>query len=701
MYLKSIISALCGILFLQMSLWGQINPKDVTIIRDQYGVPHIYGKTDADMVYGLAWAACEDDFGSMQENFMAVRGKLASVKGKEGAIMDVLAHIVQARETADRLYNEKSYSSEFQKILKAYVQSLNDYAMSHKEEWFKGVGFPVTEKDIVAAHVLAVSIITNVQYDIIRSMDGNISLFEVPQTAGSNAFAANSAKTADGNTYLCLNSHQPLTGPYAWYEAHINSEESGINMHGATFPGGMTLFIGVNEYLGWSHTINYPDHVDTYKLKTRKEGRKVMYELDGQWFPLEKYPIHLKVKAGPIKLPITKKFYKSKHGTVIKNKKGYYAIRFRANMDIRAAEQWYWMNRAQNLDEFKKALALQYIPGTNVVYADRDDNIFLVSLGNFPQRDKTYDWSKVLPGNKEALIWGEECRPITELPQITNPKAGYLYNTNNPPFNCTAAYCCINADDTDLTFGYQTKENNRGIRSRYLFDKKEKITYQDFKDIKYDNYYHTPLYTASIEGIEQVFNLDPAKYPKIAESIKLLKLWDRKTDPDRKAAIASITLYLLIDDLFKKGAFPGVAQVSEAYVVEFVTKGQKHLKKHFGKVDVTIGELQRLVRGDKDYPVGGMPDVLAAMNFEKGKKGRLEAFLGDSFIQFAKWTPDGVQIEAVNAYGASNKPGNPHYDDQVPMYLNQELRPVYLDKTKVMESMESMYHPGTKRKKGK
>ncbi len=690
--MKQIITLLLFLLIIQTG-FTQINTKDVTIIRDQVGVPHIYGKTDADMVYGLAWAACEDDFTSIQENFLATRGRLAEVKGKEGAIMDVLAHIVQAQKKSKEVVTDSLYSPHFEKMVGAYVQAVNDYAKKYPEELFIKNTFPVTKQDVIAANILALAIISNVQYEIIRSFDNTMDIYEIPQSAGSNAFAANKNKTKNGETYLCLNSHQPLTGPYAWYEAHINSEESGINMYGATFPGGMTMFIGANEHLGWSHTINYPDHVDTYKLKMHPKN-KLQYELDGKWETLEKYPIKLKVKLGFIKIPITKKFYISKHGIVIKNKEGFYAIRFRANMEFRAAEQWYEMNKATNLEEFKKALEMQYIPGTNTIYADKESNLFFISLGQFPERNKSYNWTKVLPGNQSQLIWGDEMYPIEKLPQLTNPNVGYIYNTNNSPFNCTSPENSLDSKNYDVTFGYQTKDNNRAIRCRYLFEQKDKIDYQDFKDIKYDNYYHTPLYTASIQGIEKIFHLDATKYPDIAESIKLLSEWDRKTDVDRKAGIASIALFLITEDVFKKGLLPGVNTISETDIVKFVRKGQKHLKKHFGKTDVTIGEIQRLYRGDKDYPIGGMADVLAAMNFERGKKGKLKAFLGDSFIQFVKWTENGIEMEATNSLGASNKKESEHYDDQIKMYLEQKLRPVYLDKNKVIATQKRTYHPG-------
>ncbi len=687
--MKFLTSLFLLLLIINNVSYSQIT-SDFTLIRDSYGIPHIFAKTDAAMTYGLAWAACEDDFESIQENFLATRGLLASVKGKEGAIMDVLAHIVQAQEKAHEHYKEGVYSPTFEKMLEAYTQAINDFAQKHPDRILKKGTFPANKHDVIASHILATAIITNIQFDIIRIFGKTMDNHEIPQSAGSNAFAANANKTIDGGTYLCANSHQPLEGTYAWYEAHIASEESGINMYGATFPGGMCLFIGANQHLGWSHTINYPDHSDVYKLKMNPNN-KMQYELDGKWETLEKYPIQLKVKLGPIKLPIKKMFYKSKHGIVIKNKEGFYAIRFRANMDIRAAEQWYEMNKASNLSEFKKAIDLQYIQGTNVIYGDKEGNIYSISLGQFPNRDKSYNWQKVLPGNKSSLIWDDFMFPTSDLPQLTNPSSGYIYNTNNTPFHCSAKENYLDPNDYNPTFGYQTKDNNRAIRCEYLFEAKEKIDYDYFKEIKYDQKYHTPLYTSSIEGIDMVFHLDSLKYPEITESIRLLSSWDRTASVDSRSAIASLSLFFITEELFNAGGFPGVNVIDETFIVKHVKKAQKHLKKHFGKVDIPLGTLQRLYRGDKDYPIGGMPDVLAAMNYEKGKKGHLKAFLGDSFIQFIRWDKDGnIFMEATNALGSSHVEGHPHFDDQIDNFLNQRLRPVYLEKEKVMENAESV-----------
>src|SRR4051812_2819732 len=156
-----------------MSFSIDINTKNIRIIRDKYGVPHIYGKTDEEVAYGLGWATAEDDFKSMQENFLTSRGRLAEVKGKDGAIMDFLCAVLGARESVDRLY-DKSFSPKFKRLLSAYVKAVNKFADKHPDQvWLKDA-FPVTEKDIIIGYTMGLALMTNVQFDVMKITNGTI-----------------------------------------------------------------------------------------------------------------------------------------------------------------------------------------------------------------------------------------------------------------------------------------------------------------------------------------------------------------------------------------------------------------------------------------------------------------------------------------------------------------------------------------------
>ena len=676
-------------LFLFSTLSAQINPENITIARDQWGVPHIFAKTDEEVAYGLAWATAEDAFPTMQESLLMARKELASVKGKESAIVDIACHLIKAEETVNAKY-ETDLSPKFRKVLEGFAAGVNSYAEKHPKEILKKGIFPISGKDILQGYMLALTFMSHAQRDIEKVFKDKVEFNENQLPAGSNAFAISKKRTKDGKTYLGINSHQPLEGAYAWYEVHLASEE-GLNILGGTFPGGMCIFHGVNENLGWAHTLNQPDLSDIYKL-TMHPTEKNKYRFDGKWETLEERPVKIKVKLGPIKIPVKRTFYWSKHGAVIKNKSGYYAVRFAANMDIRVAEQWYWMNKAQNFDEFKKALEIQGLPSMNIIYADKWDNIYYLGNAKFSKRHAELDYTKALPGDSSYYLWNGEFYPIDSLPQILNPDCGYVFNTNNTPLNSTCAE--ENIKGFNPTFGYTTKDNNRSLSFQHLISQYDKISYDDFKKIKYDRGIMTPAYTTSMENLEEYFHLDPKKYPDISDVIERIGKWDRQVLVNSKpASIMVLSLQYLIKILREREIAWGINTLPEKDFADAMRHAKKHLLKHFKTIDVKLGDVQKHVRGDVELPIGGSVDVLAAIYSEPYKKGKLKAFAGESYIELVRFTENGPEIETVNCYGSSNRENSPHYTDQMEMFVNQELKPMTLDKETILKEAEKVYHP--------
>ncbi|MGB1318924.1 MAG: penicillin acylase family protein, partial [Flavobacteriales bacterium] len=216
--------------FGQSVAFGQINPNNVEIVRDSWGVPHIFGKTDADVAYGLGWATCEDDFETLQHLLLAANGRLGEVTGKNGAVLDFMGHIAQVKTQVEELY-EGSFSPEYLKYLQGFVDGINKYAETSPDEILRKGLFPVDNKDVLQANTLTLVLLTSVYIEIQQVFTRSISLFEKSMLYegnlpdGSNAFAFNQNKTTDGHTYLAINSHQPLEGLFSWYEAHLVSEE--------------------------------------------------------------------------------------------------------------------------------------------------------------------------------------------------------------------------------------------------------------------------------------------------------------------------------------------------------------------------------------------------------------------------------------------------------------------------------------------
>ncbi len=692
------LSLILSLLFINISFAG-INPQNVQIVRDKWGVPHIYGKTDAETTYGLAWATCEDDFATVQRMLLAVKSRLGEVDGKSGAILDFLSFISGAEAIVDTAY-DNTFSPSFKKMIEAYAQGLNDYATANPHELLRPGLFPVTTKDVVAQYIITDMLLTNVYLDIQKIFTGYIKNYEVNLPTGSNAFAFNSSRTKDGKTYLAVNSHQPLEGMFSWYEAHLVSEE-GLNILGGTFPGGMSIFHGTNEYLGWACTLNHPDLSDVYKLQMNPKN-KLQYKFDDHWETLEVRKKTVKVKLGAVLIPITKTFYWSKYGTTLKNKDGFYSIRFPSNLNIRGCEKLYELNKAKNFTQWKNIMGQGAFNGVNFVYADRTDTIFYVSNGAFAERNPKYNWQKVLPGNTSETLWQPSFQPLATLPQVLNPESGYLLNTNNSCFDVTGPSDNCQPGNCNPTYAFTTEKNNRSIMAHHLIGEKKKFSYDEFKTMKYNRSFNDSLYSHGFDNALVMFNLDASKYPDLADAIAVLKSWNKSSDPDNKqAALIISSMYPLIDKITARGTNYESNFFTEKEFVQALKAGKKHMLKYFGSLTVPLGEVQKHARANVELPMGGMPEVLAATYSQPYKNGKRRTYVGESYIQLVKFSKDEVEIETVNAYGASSKPDSPHYTDQMQMFVNQQLKPMTLHRAAILQSAEEVYHPGQKQNKEK
>ena len=691
--------ACCILYFFPTLLLSQIVPDSIDIVRDKWGVPHIFAQTDAEVAYGFAWATAEDDFETMQGQMLPIRGLMGQVYGKEGAVGDVAVHLLALHELVEKRY-EKDLSEDFRKVVEAYAEGVNAYAEAFPEEVLHKKLFPITGRDIIKSYVLGVSLMSGVNRSLQAILQERLNPLQKVEATGSNAFAVNNTRTADGQTYLAINSHQPLEGLNSWYEAHLCSEE-GWNILGSTFAGGVSIFHGVNEYLGWAHTVNYPDLADIYQLEMHPKD-KLTYKFDGKWVELSPYFTKARIKLmGFLPIGLKQKFYQSKYGVTFKTDQGFFALRFPANRDIRAAEQWYRMNKAKNFEDFRACLDMQGLISTNVVYADREHHIYYLSNGKIPLRPQGYNWAEVVPGNTSATLWRDTYFPIDSLPQVFDPRCGYVYNCNNTPFSSTSEKENPKFLKRHELMGYKEpgEETNRSVRLHHLLASDSSISYQEFKEIKYDQAYHTPL--LSSPKLEPIFHLNPNTYPSISESIKLLSKWDRIADKESPAAsLFILTIHFLVEETGRSSLSSG-DKLTEFVLATALQSAQNHLMAYFGKREVPLGELQKHKRGNKALGYGGGPDVLAAVGSVLADDGTLWPRAGDSYIQLVRFSDKGVHIETVNAYGASAKEESPHYTDQMDLFTSQQLKPMTLDKATVYKEAKEVYPPKFRGKKKK
>ncbi|MEK9740837.1 MAG: penicillin acylase family protein [Flavobacteriaceae bacterium] len=674
--------------FFPILAFTQINPQNIEIVRDSFGVPHIYGKTDAEVAYGLAWAHSEDDFNTIQIGYLAGNNLLAKYLGNSGLGADFLAQFIGSKELFSTLY-ENDISKEYKAIIEGYALGINRYAETHANEVLLPELFPITPEKMIRYAQLQLFISSKGDQWVQRIVNNQLhfSFTDDEVQKGSNTIAFNSRITKDGATYLAINTHQPLDGPVSWYEAHLCSEE-GTNILGALFAGSPNILIGVNNHLGWAHTVNQPDKTDVFALEMHSKD-KLKYRVDNQYLNLTPKKASLILKILGLSIPIKKKYYESIYGPTLKNKSGYYALRTPALFEIRALEQWWRMNKATSFTEFYKALKMKALPGYNIGYADKNDTIFYISNGLIPKRASGYNWENVVPGNTMKTLW-DTTYDIEELPQVLQPKSGYIYNANHTPFRSSGEEDNPNENQFSKDMGFEIYDNNRSTRLKMRIDSYDKIDYEDFKSIKYDREYPKP-YVFSWMNLNHLDLMDPEQYSEITPLLQRLQAWDRKADPDSFGAGTFAIFYNQLGPLYRALPLPKI--IPPSTILEALVLTKKYMLKYFKTLDVTLGDYQKLVRGSKEIPIFGLPDIVTAMASIPYKDGKVKVVSGESYIELVRFTPEGPEIESIISYGSSDHSDSPHYNDQMELYANFKTKKMSLNKENVFLNAIKRYHP--------
>ncbi|HPE48077.1 MAG TPA: acylase [Hyphomonas sp.] len=673
---------------------------DAEIIRDEFGVPHIRGARDRDAAFGLAYAHAEDDFETIQEVVAATRGNLARYRGKDAAPVDYMVALLGVWDTVAARY-ETDVPEDVKAMAEAYAAGLNLYASQHPEQAWTGLA-PFRAEDIVAGFIFKTPLFYGLD-DTLKDLFGGdhtqaIALdpqgekkafLMAPRTLserGSNGFAVSPARSGDGVTRLIINSHQPTTGPVAWYEAHIASEE-GLDITGGIFPGTPVILHGFNHDIGWANTVSAQDLSDTYVLTVNPDNGN-QYRLDGQWRDFERKTATLHVKLwGPFALKVKRPVLRSEHGPVIEGPTGTYAIRYAGMGEIRQLEQYYRLNKATGLDDFLSAMSINALPSINYIFADRAGDVGFIHNAQYPARNDAWDWSGDMPGDRSDLIW-QGYRPWAEVPKLINPVSGFVFNNNNAPFSATDGPDNLKPEDFPQSMGLQTNQTNRSLRVMELTDGTGPMDRDRLLSIKFDT-----AYAAGSEAREVVTDVlahDWSDEPDMAEAAKFLAEWNFDMDEhSRHAALGGLTTLRQITARFTHEPPPSPEQAFRDAV--------SWLTLHHGRIDPEWGEVNKLAHGDMTWPISGGPDTLRAVYPAKIRDdGELHMNAGDTWIALVEWAPDGSQTaEVINNYGSAVRDAaSPHYADQAPLFAAEKWRKAHLDWDGIEQSAERRYRPG-------
>ncbi|WP_296674950.1 penicillin acylase family protein [Novosphingobium sp.] len=672
------------------------------ITRDEYGVPHIHGATDPDVAFGVAYAHAQDDFATLQDVVAMTRGRYGAIAGQSGAAVDFAYHFLGARRTAQSHYAQ--LPADVRAMLDGYASGLNRYAAQHANEIKLSRLFPVNGQDIAAGFALRQPFFFGLDRvlgplakeepllpehgpplngkplpnlargggdQLVPSAPMPLPMGETAENSGSNAFAVTSSRAGDGVTRLISNSHQPYRGGVAWYELVIDSD-SGWHFAGATFPGSPYPFMGHNDNLGWTNTVNRADLIDVYALELDPGGTR--FRMDGQWHRLESQRVWLPVRFGPLVLPIPRTVWRASGiGPVMKTARGTFAVRYAGIDSIGSVEQYYRITQAKSFAEWRKAMALQGVPATNFIYADKAGTIAYWYNALIPQRRAGPDWRSPVPLTMRADVWNSYV-PWEALPHRINPASGFLFNSNNTPLLAAGPGSEIDPASVPAIWGVETDMTNRARRAVKLLSEAGPITRDRLLRIKFDTGYERAGYVAAM--LDGIAGLKLGDNPQLAKAQTLLSQWDMTADGKGRAdALAVMVLEQAMKNSYGLRAAPDPK-------TELV-KAVDHLIRYFGRIDPPLGDVVRIRQGGVNLPNDGGGDTLrASTTWDVGKDGRLAVNHGDSFVMVMEWGRDGqVRSESIQPFGqAATRPASPHYADQAALFVAHRFKPVHFNR---------------------
>jgi acyl-homoserine-lactone acylase len=693
----------------------QRQARNVTIVRDDWGIAHIHGKTDADAVFGMVYAQAEDDFNRVETNYLVSLGRLSEAEGEKEIYRDLRQRLFI--NDADLKAQYRNSPMWLRALMDGWAGGLNYYLATHPtvkprvitrfEPW---MALSFSEGSIGGD-------IERVNLAQLEAFYGNGSKalnfapdLSPDEPTGSNGIAIAPSNTAGGHALLLINPH---TSFFFRSELQVSSDE-GLDAYGAVTWGQFFIYQGFNESAGWMHTSSSVDNIDEYLESVVKSGDGFAYR-----YGAEERPVIASTIIVPYKTPAglaTKSFtvYRTHHGPVVREADGkWVAIRLMQE-PVKALTQSYLRTKARNYAAFRKTMELHANSSNNTVFADGEGNIAYFHSNFIPKRDPKFDWTRPVNGSIPATEWGD-VYGVDESPYLLNPSNGWIQNTNNWPFSAAGANSPKQKDYP--AYMDSGSENPRGVHAIRILDGKKGFTLESLIAGAYDSF--LTEFAIQIPLLLKAYDQTPASSPykrELAEPISELRDWDyrwslnsvptslavfwgedlwQRVTPDAQKAGTSVYEYMRTKATARQ-RLESLAAASAKLTADFGT-----WKTPWG----AINRFQRLTGDIVPSFIDGRPSI--PVSFTSARWGSLASFgaraypntkkwygsTGNSFVAVVEFG-DTVRARAVTAGGESGDPASPHFNDQAARYATGDLREVYFYPAQLEGHIERRYMPG-------
>jgi len=702
----------------EIARW-EAQAKQVTIIEDNWGIPHIYGKKDADAVFGLMYIQCQQNFPRIERNYLEIMGRLSEIEGDRRIYEDLQMRLIYDSAAAKADYNKSPQW--FKNLLNAFADGINYYLHKHPdvkplvltrfEPWF-----PLMYTDGSIAPTQTGGLTVNDLKNFYEGKDDATSFLK-PELSinhfnpnGSNGFAIAPSRTASKNAILYINPHVTF---YFRTEVHMSSEE-GLNAYGAVTWGQFFIYQGFNEYCGWMHTSSYADVADVYEETVNKSGNSFQYAYDNTKRDIEKKQITLMVKNGNETRPRSFDAYFTQHGPVMGKRNSKWLALKENNRSLAALMQSWLRTKAKGLEEFKKVMDMRSNNSNNTVFADYKGNIAYWH-GNFmPKRNPKYDWTMPVDGSTNATDW-KGLHSLNEIIHLYNPKSGWIQNCNSTPFTAAGE---SSPDKTKYpTYMAPEGQNGRAVNAVRLLSKANNVTLDKIIEIGYNTYLSAfdILLPSLFQAYDQLHADDRLK-KELEQPMHHLRTWDKN------ASASSIATTLAIEWATKLATKIPPAKTPEAAtnaignyqrMAETVTPKEKlsmlaetlaDLKKLYGTWQIAWGDVNRFQRSANNQfsdeapslPVGLGPGTWGSLPSYISRRFNTAKRYGVSGNSFVAAVEFGKRLKAktIMTGGESFDPSSKHFTDQAQGFLEGKFKEINFYKEDVLKRSQRSYHPG-------